>query len=321
MFRLFAIAVLFPAMALAQTSGQAFPSKSLRMVVPFTPAGAVDIATRATAHEMERVLGQPVVVENKPGAGGNLGVLDVSRSAPDGYSIVMSTSGIQAINPFLYSKMPLDVNKDLTSVAPIVALNNVLVVNPSFPPRSVKQVIELTKKSPGKYTYASSGAGTSIHMSGAMFTFLTGTDIVHIPYKGSAPAITDLLAGQTNMMFDNIPSSLPHIKSGKLIALATTGKTRDPALPDLPTMQEAGVQGYESGVWFGLMVPAATPKEVIAKLNHAALEATKAPQFVKRMHDLGYNIIPGSPDDMTKMIQEELKRWGPIVKASGAKVD
>ncbi|HWI38857.1 MAG TPA: tripartite tricarboxylate transporter substrate-binding protein, partial [Burkholderiales bacterium] len=219
MLRLFAIALLLPSLALAQ----AFPSKPIRMVVPFTPAGAVDIATRATANEMTKVLGQPVAVENKPGAGGNLGVLDVSRSAPDGYSVVMSTSGIQAINPFLYSKMPLDVNKDLAPVAAIVSLNNVLVVNPSFPPRSVKEVIEITKKNPGKYTYASSGAGTSIHMSGAMFTQFTHTDIVHIPYKGSAPAVTDLLAGQTQMMFDNIPSSLPHIKAGKLIALATTG--------------------------------------------------------------------------------------------------
>jgi len=316
-FRLFAIALVFPALAFAQ----AFPSKPLRIVVPFTPAGAVDIATRATAHEMQRILGHPVTVENKPGAGGNLGVLDVSRSAPDGYSIVMSTSGIQAINPFLYSKMPLDVNKDLASVAPIVSLNNVLVVHPSFPPRNVKEVIELVRKYPGKYTYASSGNGTSIHMSGAMFTFITKTDIVHIPYKGSSPAVIDLLAGQTQMMFDNIPSSLPHIKAGKLIALATTGAKRDPALPDVPTMQEAGVAGYESGVWFGLMVPAATPKDVIAKLNQAAVEATKAPEFVKRMHDLGYNIIPGSPEDMTRMIQEELKRWGPIVRASGAKVD
>ena len=317
MFRLFAIALLAPTLAL----GQSFPSKPIRLVVPFTPAGAVDIATRAIANEMTKTLGQPVAVENKPGAGGNLGVLDVARSAPDGYSVVMSTSGIQAINPFLYTKMPLDVNKELAPVAPIVSLNNVLVVHPSFPPRSVKEVIDLVKKNPGKYTYASSGNGTSIHMSGAMFTYLTKTDIVHIPYKGSAPAVTDLLAGQTNMMFDNIPSSLPHIKSGKLIALATTGAKRDPALPDLPTMVEAGVPGYESGVWFGMMVPTATPKDVIGKLNAAAVQATKAPEFVKRMHDLGYNIIPGSPQDMARMIQDELKRWGPIVKASGAKVD
>ena len=317
MSRLYAIALLLPTLAF----GQAFPSKPLRMVVPFTPAGAVDIATRATANEMQKILGQPVAVENKPGAGGNLGVLDVARSAPDGYSIVMSTSGIQAINPFLYAKMPLDVNKDLAPVAPLVSLNNVLVVHPSVPARSVKEVIALAKKDPGKWTYASSGNGTSIHMSGAMFTQLTGTDIVHIPYKGSAPAVTDLLVGQTNMMFDNIPSSLPHIKSGKLIALATTGAKRDPALPNLPTISEAGVPGYESGVWFGLMVPAATPKDIIAKLNAAALQATKSPEFIKRMHDLGYNIIPGAPEDMAKMIQDELKRWGPIVKASGAKVD
>ena len=317
MSRLYALALLLPALAF----GQAFPSKPLRMVVPFTPAGAVDIATRATANEMQKILGQPVAVENKPGAGGNLGVLDVARSAPDGYSIVMSTSGIQAINPFLYAKMPLDVNKDLAPVAPLVSLNNVLVVHPSVPARSVKEVIALAKKEPGKWTYASSGNGTSIHMSGAMFTQMTGTDIVHIPYKGSAPAVTDLLGGQVNMMFDNIPSSLPHIKAGKLRALATTGAKRDPALPDLPTIAEAGVPNYESGVWFGLMVPAGTPKDIIGKLNTAAVQATKSPEFQKRMHDLGYNIIPGTPEDMARMIDAELKRWGPIVKASGAKVD
>ena len=317
--RLFALAVSFALSGAA--FGQAFPSKPMRIVVPFTPAGAVDIATRATANEMTKILGHPVAVENKPGAGGNLGVLDVARSAPDGYSMVMSTSGIQAINPALYAKMPLDPNKELVPVAAVVSLSNVLVVHPSVPARSVKEIIALAKKDPGKWTYASSGNGTSIHMSGAMFTQLTGTDIVHIPYKGSAPAITDLLAGQTQMMFDNIPSSLPHIKSGRLIALATTGAKRDPALPDLPTMQEAGVQGYESGVWFGLMVPAATPKDIVQKLNAAAVQATKSPEFIKRVTDLGYNLIPSTPEEMGHKIQEELKRWGPIVKASGAKVD
>jgi tripartite-type tricarboxylate transporter receptor subunit TctC len=312
-----AVAVLFAVPALAQN----FPAKPMRIVVPFTPAGAVDIATRAVANEMTKSLGQPVAVENKPGAGGNLGVLDVARSAPDGYSMVMSTSGIQAINPALYAKMPLDPNKELASVAPIVSLSNVLVVHPSVPARTVKEVIALARKDPGKWTYASSGNGTSIHMSGAMFTQMTKTDILHIPYKGSAPAVTDLLGGQTNMMFDNIPSSLPHIKSGKLIAIATTGAKRDAALPDLPTVAEAGVPGYESGVWFGIMVPAATPKDVIARLNAAAVQAAKAPEFIKRMTDLGYNIIPGTPKDMAKMLDVELKRWAPIVKASGAKVD
>jgi len=315
--RLFAISLLFPLTAL----GQAFPSKPLRIVVPFTPAGAVDIATRAIAHEMQKNLGQPVAVENKPGAGGNLGILDVARSAPDGYSIVMSTSAIQAVNPALYSKMPLDPNKELAPVVPLVSLNNVLVVHPSVPARSVKEIIALAKKDPGKWTYASSGNGTSIHMSGAMFTQFTGTDILHIPYKGSAPAITDLLAGQTSMMFDNIPSALPHVKAGKLIALATTGAKRDPQLPDVPTMIEAGVPNYEAGVWFGLMVPSATPKDVIAKLNKAAVDGTKSPEYVKRMTDLGYQIIPGSPEDMARMLQAEIKRWTPIVQKSGAKVD
>ncbi|HEY5900716.1 MAG TPA: tripartite tricarboxylate transporter substrate binding protein [Burkholderiales bacterium] len=317
MFRLFAIALLAPLVALAQP----YPSKPIRLICPFPPGGAVDIASRATSNELTKILGQVVAVENKPGAGGNLGGAETARSAPDGYTIFMTTSGIQAINPFLYAKMPFDPNKDLAPVAPLVSLNNVLVVHPSVPAKTVKDVIALAKKDPGKLTYASSGNGTSIHMSGAMFTQMTGTEILHIPYKGSAPAVTDLLAGQTNMMFDNIPSSLPHIKAGKLRAVATTGAKRDPALPDVPTIAESGVPGYESGVWFGLSVPAATPKDVIGKLNAAAVQATKSPDFIKRMTDLGYNIIPGTPEDMAKMLEAELKRWGPIVKASGAKVD
>src|SRR5204863_10179132 len=219
------------------------------------------------AHEMTRILGQTVTVDNKPGAGGNLGGAEAARSAPDGYTIFMTTSGIQSINPTLYAKMPFDPNKDLVPVAPLVSLNNVLVVHPSVPAKTLKDVIALAKKEPGKWTYASSGNGTSIHMSGAMFTQMTGTDILHIPYKGSGPAVTDLLAGQVNMMFDNIPSSLPHIKAGKLRALATTRAKRHPALPDLPTLAEAGVRGYESGVWFGLSVPAGTPREIIVRLN------------------------------------------------------
>ena len=313
----FALALLLPAIAAAQS----FPSKPIRLICPFPPAGAVDIASRATANELTRVLGQAVTVENKPGAGGNIGGVEAARSAPDGYTIFMTTSGIQAINPALYAKMPFDPNKDLATVAPLVSLNNVLVLHPSVPARSVKEVIALAKSQPGRLTFASSGAGTSIHMSGAMFLHLTGTDMIHIPYKGSGPAITDLLGGQVMMMFDNIPSSLPHIKAGKLRALATTGAKRDPALPDLPTMAEAGIPGYESGVWFGLMAPAGTPKEIIAKLNAAAVQATQSPEFVKRMTDLGYNIIPGTPEEMAAMNQAEIRRWTPIVKASGAKVD
>jgi tripartite-type tricarboxylate transporter receptor subunit TctC len=260
-------------------------------------------------------------VENKPGAGGNLGGAEVARAAPDGYTILMSTSGIQAINPALYAKMPFDPNKDLIPVAALVSLNNVMVLHPSVPAKSVAEVVALAKREPGKWVYASSGNGTSIHMSGAMFTQMTGTDITHIPYKGSGPAVTDLLAGQVHMMFDNIPSSLPHIRAGKLRALATTGAQRDPTLPDVPTVAEAGVAGYESGVWFGLMVPAGTPRDIVQKLNAAAVQATKSPAFIKRMTELGYNVIAGTPEEMANAIKTEVARWTPIVKSSGAKVD
>jgi len=299
----------------------AYPTKPIRILITVVPGGGSDVTARAIGQKLTEAWGQQAIVDNRPGGNGVVGMDIAAHATPDGYTIVIGTIGPVAVNPSLYPKLPYDPLKDFEPITRAVSALNVLVVHPSVPARSVKEVIALAKKDPGKWTYASSGNGTSIHMSGAMFTQLTGTDIVHIPYKGSAPAVTDLLGGQTNMMFDNIPSSLPHIKSGKLIALATTGAKRDPALPDLPTIAESGVPGYESGVWFGLMVPAATPKNIIARLNAAALEATKSPEFIKRMTDLGYNIIPGSPEDMARMLEAELKRWAPIVKASGAKID
>ena len=229
----------------------------------------------------------------------------------------MSTSGIQAINPFLYAKMPFDPNKDLASVAPLVSLNNVLVLHPSVPAKSVKEVIDLAKKEPGKWTYASSGNGTSIHMSAAMFTQMTDTNILHIPYKGSGPAVTDLLGGQVHMMFDNILLAAAY-QGGQARALATTGGATRPC----PTCRRsrrpasrATSRAYGSASW------CRPPREIVMRLNAAAVQVTKAPEFIKRMTDLGYNIIPGTPEDMTNAIQAELKRWGPIVKASGAKID
>ena len=298
---------------------QAYPNKPIRLVVTFPTGGAPDILARLFSEKAQ--LGQPVVIDNKPGAGGNIGGAEVSRANPDGYTIFMTTSGIQAINPALYAKMPFDPNKDLTPVTALVSLNNVLVLHPSVKANSVPEVIAMAKSQPGAMNYASSGSGTSIHMSGEMFKSLTNVNITHIPYKGSAPAVNDLLGGQVMMMFDNIPSAIPHIKSGKLRALATTGAKRDPLLPDLPTMAEAGVAGYESGVWFGLSVPANTPREVIMKLNAEANKGTKSPEFVKRMTDLGYIIMGTSPETMAEMNKAEVQRWGPIVKASGAKAD
>ena len=298
---------------------QSFPSKPIRLVCPFPPAGAVDIASRAIAAELAKQLGVSVTVDNKPGAGGNIGGSEVVRSSPDGYTILMTTSGIQAINPALYAKMPFDTSKDLVPISALVSLNNVLVVHPSVKANTVAEFTALGK--PGPVTVASSGNGTSIHMSAEMFKHLTQFNMTHIPYKGSAPAVTDLLGGQVQAMFDNIPSALPHIKAGKLRALATTGAKRDATLPDLPTIAEAGVKGYESGVWFGLAAPAGTPPEVIARLNAAAVAGTKSPDFVKRMTELGYNILGTSAAEMASMNQMEINRWGPIVKASGAKAD
>ena len=300
---------------------QAFPAKPIRLICPFPPGGSVDIASRAIATELTKLLGVSVTVDNKPGAGGNIGGAEAARAAPDGYTLFMTTSGINAINPALYSKMPFDPNKDLAPVMALVSLNNVLVLHPSVKANSVGEVIALAKSQPGKINYASSGSGTSIHMSAEMFKFITKVDMTHIPYKGSAPAVTDLLGGQVMLMFDNIPSALPHIKAGKLRALATTGSKRDPALPDLPTVAEAGVAGYEAGVWFGITVPTGTPRPVIGKLNEAGNVGIKATEFVTRMVGLGYNILGGTPEHMSDLLKLEVGRWGPIVKASGAKVD
>jgi tripartite-type tricarboxylate transporter receptor subunit TctC len=316
-----AVVAMAMLLAVSLAHAQPFPSKSIRLICPFPPAGAVDIASRAIASELSKALGVSVIVDNKPGAGGNIGGAEAARAAPDGYTIFMTTSGINAINPALYSNMSFDPNKDLIPVSVLVSLNNVLVVHPSVKANSVAEVIALAKSQPGKLNYASSGFGTSIQMSAAMFTFMANLEMTHIPYKGSGPAVADLLGGQVMMMFDNLPSALPHIKAGKLRALATTGAKRDPALPDLPTIAEAGVPGYESGVWFGLVAPAGTPREVVARLSEAAVMGTKSPEFVKRMTDLGYNIIGSTPEQMTEMIKVEVSRWGPIVKASGAKVE
>ncbi len=322
MIRFFANTLAAAALAAASLAGaQTFPAKSIRLICPFPPAGAVDIASRAIANELSKLLGQAVTVDNRPGAGGNIGGAEAARATPDGYTLFMTTSGIQAINPALYSKMPFDPNKDLVPVVALVALNNVLVLHPSVKANSVAEVIAMAKAEPGKVNYASSGNGTSIHMSGEMFKHMTKVDMLHIPYKGSAPAVTDLLSGQVMMMFDNIPSALPHVRAGKLKALASTGAKRDPLLPDVPTMAEAGVAGYESGVWFGLAVPAGTPREVINRLNAETIRGAKSADFVKRKTDLGYSIITGTPEQMAEMNRAEITRWGPIVKASGAKVD
>lgn len=300
---------------------QPYPSKPVRLIVPYAPGGATDIISRASAIELSKTLGQSVVVDNRPGAGGNVGAEMAAKSAPDGYTMLMSASSLHGITPFLYSKLSYDPNKDLAPVIVFASFANVLVLNPGVKANSLKELIALVKAQPGKLACASSGSGSTIHMSCEMFKQMLGLDITHVPYRGSGPALTDLLGGQVHMMFDNIPSAISHIRSGKLRALATTGPVRSVTLPELPTMIEAGLPGYESTAWFGLAMPAGTPKEIIVRMNAEGQKAAKAPDFVKRMNDLGYEIVGGTPEQMAAMIQDEIKRWGPIVKASGAKVD
>ncbi len=316
-----AAAVAFAALSPSPSFAQAYPAKPIRLVVPYAPGGGTDIISRAVASELSKTLGQAVNVDNRPGAGGNLGAELVARSAPDGYTILTSASSLHGITPFLYKKLSYDPNKDLVPVIVLAGFANVLVVNPSVPANSVKELTALVKAQPGKLSCASSGSGSTIHMSCEMYKHMLGLEITHVPYKGSGPALTDLMGGQVNMMFDNIPSSITHVRSGKLRALATTGPKRAAALPDLPTMIEAGIAGYESTAWFGLVVPVGTPKDVVARLNADGQRATKSPEFIKRMTDLGYEIVGGTSEQMASMIQDEYKRWGPIVKASGAKVD
>ncbi|MFZ9406178.1 MAG: Bug family tripartite tricarboxylate transporter substrate binding protein [Burkholderiaceae bacterium] len=304
-----------------QAAAQAFPNKPIRLVVPYAPGGATDIIGRAAAAELTRILGQPVTVDNRPGAGGNLGAEQVARSPADGYTLLVSPSSLHGITPFLYSKLNYDPNKDLKPIVVLGAFANVLVVNQNVKANSVSELIAEIRANPGKFSYASSGSGSTIHLSGEMFKSLTGLDIPHVPYKGSGPALTDLIGGQVQIMFDNIPSAIVHIRSGKLKALATTGETRSKTLPDLPTMREAGLKDYLSTAWFGITAPAGTPPEIIAKLNAEGQKAVASPDFVKKMNEFGYEVVGGSPEKMASMIQDELRRWGPLVKASGAKVD
>jgi tripartite-type tricarboxylate transporter receptor subunit TctC len=316
-----AVAVSVCAMAAPGSShAQTYPEKSIRLIVPYAPGGATDIIGRATAEELSKTLGQSVVVDNRPGAGANLGSEMAARSAPDGYTVLVSASSLHGITPFLYKKLNYDPNKDLEPVVVLASFANVLVVNPQVKANSVKELIALAKANPGKLTCASSGAGSSIHMSCEMFKHMLGLDITHVPYKGSAPAVTDLIGGQVDLMFDNIPSAITQIRAGKLRALATTGAKRASSLPDLPTMEEAGVPGYQSGAWFGLVVPTGTPASIVAKLNAEGNKATQSPAFQKRMSELGYDIVGGTPAQMAAMIKDEYERWGPIVKASGATV-
>ena len=310
--------------ALILWSGSAFaqswPSRPVHYIVPFPPAGATDILARIIADKISGPLGQPVVVENRPGAAGNVGTEMVVKSAPDGYTMLQGTAA-QPISETLYTKLGFSFEHDLAPVAMIALVPNVMVVNPSVPATTVKEFIALAKSKPGQINFASSGSGTSIHMSAEMFKMITGVDIVHVPYKGSGPALTDLMGGQVSVMWDNLPSSMPFIKSGKLRALAVTTTKRFPALPDVPTMQEAGVPGYDAAGWFGILMPKATSKEIVKRLNGEVNKALALPDVKEKLALQGSEPTPMTPEELGAFIHNEVVKWAKVVKASGAKVE
>lgn len=316
---------LLPGAARAQAG---WPTKAVRIVVPFAAAGTTDILARALAPELSRVFGQPFVVDNKPGAGGNSGSAEVAKAPADGYTLLMGTVGTHAINPSLYPKMPYDHVKDFVPVTLVAGVPNVLVINPAAAQRlsvaTVADLVRALKANPGKLNMASSGNGTSIHLAGELFKSMTGTFMVHIPYRGSGPALIDLMAGSMDVMFDNLPSAMPHIRSGKLRALAVTSATRSSALPDVPTVAEAGgplLKGYEASSWFGLLAPAGTPMDIVNRVQAETAKALGTAALKERLQAQGAIPSGNTPAEFTKLIADETAKWARVVKASGAKVD
>jgi tripartite-type tricarboxylate transporter receptor subunit TctC len=298
-----------------------YPNKPLRLIVPFAPGGSTDIFARLLAERAQGPLGQPVVVENRAGAAGNIGANEVAKGAPDGYTLLMATTGVMAINNALYKNMTYDASKDLEPVLYVASITNVLIVPPDSPAKSVAELIALAKKEPGKLTFASSGAGASTHMTAELFKAMTGTDIVHVPYKGSGPAMPDLMSGRVNMMFENAPGAVSHIRAGKLRALAQTGLKRSKALPDVPTVAESGVPGYESLSWSGIAVAAGTPKQIVEKLNRDLNAVLAMPDLRQKIEEQGADVIGGPPEVFTRHIAAEREKWSRVIKTASIVVN
>ncbi len=323
---LWTVAALGAVQAHAQATP--WPSKPVRIVVPFAPGGTTDILARAMAPELTKAFGQTFFVENKGGAGGNLGAEQVAKSAGDGYTLLMGTVGTHGINRALYSKLPYDPIKDFAPITVVAGVPNVMVVNAeAAKARNIHTVADFmayAKANPAKLNMASSGNGTSIHLAGELFKSMSGTYMVHFPYKGSGPALLDMLGGTMDVMFDNLPSSIPHIKSGKFKALGVTSSQRSAAVPEIPTVEEAGgpaMKGYEASSWFGLLAPAGTPPEVVNRIQQEVAKSLKTPAIKEKL--LAQGAIPGgnTPAEFAKFIDAEHKKWAQVVKVSGAKVD
>ena len=308
-------------MALAQSAAAGFPSKPIKIVVPFPPGGFNDILGRTLAQEFQKTWNQPVVVDNRPGGNTIIGSDLVAKAAPDGHTLRVVALPFSVLPSLFAGKLPFDVVKDFAPVSICAGSPNMLVAHPSLPANTVKELIALAKAEPGKLTYASTGNGTSNHVSAEYFKMLTGTDILHIPYKGSAPAVTDLIGGQISILFDNVPNVIQHVRAGKLKPLAVTSSRRSAQAPDVPTLQEAGVADYEVNVWFGLLAPAGTPPEVMAKLNAETVRALNLPEVKERFRGLGVDVIGSSPDQFAQHLKSEIAKWGRVVREAKIKVD
>jgi tripartite-type tricarboxylate transporter receptor subunit TctC len=299
---------------------QAWPSKPISLVVPFPAGGTTDVLARALADKLQGSLGQPVIVESKPGAGATLGADYVAKSKPDGHTMLVGAVH-HTIASSVYKKLPYDFQKDFAPVTTIALVPNVLVVNASNPAKTVAELVAQAKANPGKLNYGSNGNGTAQHLIGTQFENVTGTDIVHIPYKGSGPLVTDLLGGQVTMSFDTVTPVLQHIKSGKLRALAVTTAKRAAALPDVPTLEEAGVKGVDIGTWFGVLAPAATPKDIVARLNTELVKVIRSPEFKKRMDEIGAEPIGNSGEQMAAQIKGETEKFAKLVKEAKVTIE
>ena len=301
------------AQATSAGSGQAWPNKPISLIVPFPAGGTTDVLARALADKLTQSLGQTVIVESKPGAGATLGADYVAKAKPDGYTLLVGAVH-HTIASSVYKKLPYDFQKDLAAITTIALVPNVLVVNAGTPAKSVAEWVALVKAKPGQYTNGSNGNGTAQHLIGTQFQNLTGTDLIHVPYKGSGPLATDLLGGQINLSFDTVTPVLQHIKSGKLRALAVTTAKRSSALPDVPTLDEAGLKGFNIGTWFGVLAPAATPRDILARLNTEMVKVIQSPEFRKHMGEIGAEPIGDSAEQMAAQIKSETEKFGRLVK-------
>jgi tripartite-type tricarboxylate transporter receptor subunit TctC len=302
-------------------SAQEYPTKPIRLIVPYPTAGTTDPLSRMVAEALGKALGQTVVVENKPGANGNIGTAEAVKAAPDGYTLVVVSSGTLATNPFLYKSMPFDVKKDLVPIATFSSVPNILVVNPNVPATTLAEFTAYVKANPGKVNFGSSGNGSSMHLAGELYRKMSDTQMTHVPYTQLSQGTTDLLSGQIQSMFQLVPGISQHVKAGTVRAIVVLGPRRNPALPNVPTSAEAGMPGLESSSWLGVMAPAGTPKAIVDKLNREINAILKSPDIVKRFNDLGAETLVGSPEDFAKYIDSESKKWSEVVRFSGAKID